>query len=311
MSKQSMLVLLAVTLFSSLAQAGDHYASEETSVGSSHFIQNVMLGGDFGANGKSEAPFDWSVGYTYERASTPNPGGSEIVDNTSDFTGDFGWMSEEGWGISGFLDFSNTPSENLKTTGGGLTGTYKWKYGASDLDFHPYLTFNLNLASTTYKLSYDLTSPFRRVQNKGTRVGNIDMKETMIGPEFIWRPSEQWKFMANTSFYHYDRDVNQFESNLDSPAALRLGISGFSDTVGGLPRISYTLGANWYFHPDWDLSARQNISIAATDGSTSGTSKLTLNYSIDSDWKAHLGAEIYTSTVVSDTLVIAGIEYNF
>src|SRR5262249_24105460 len=126
MSHKPVLVFLAVIFFSSLAYAGDHYVSEQTSVGSSHFIQNVQFHGDFGANGASEAPFDWGVGYTYERSSTPNPGGSEIVDYTNDFIGDFGWTSESGWGVNGFLNFSSTPAENLRTSGGGVTGSYKW-----------------------------------------------------------------------------------------------------------------------------------------------------------------------------------------
>jgi hypothetical protein len=311
MSHKPAFVFLALTLFASFAYAGDHSVSEETSVGSSHFIQNVNFGGDFGANGASSAPFDWGVTYTYEKSSTPNPGGSDIVDSTSDFTGDFGWTSESGWGVSGFADVSNTPAENLKTTGGGITGSYKWSYGSGELDFHPYLISKINVASTTYKLSTDATTSFRKVQNHGVRTGEIDMKQTMIGPEFVWRPWEQWKFLAGANFYHYDRDVNQFENNLDSAAALRLGVSGFSDTVGGLPRISYILGVFWFFHPDWALNAKQDISVAASDGGTSGTSKLTLDYTINSDWRAHLGAEIFTSTIVSDTLVIAGLEYNF
>jgi hypothetical protein len=311
MSRKLMLVSASIFIFGFFAHAGDHNASEETSVGSTHFIQNVAVGGDFGANGESAAPFDWSFGYTYEKSVTPNPGGADITDTTNDFTGDFGWTSETGWGVSGFIDVSNTPAENLKTSGGGVTGSYKWTYGKGELEFHPYLTTKLNLESTTYKVSYDLNSPFRRVQNKGARVGDIAMKQTMIGPEFAWRPWEQWKFLAGASFYHYNRDVSQFESQLDSPAALRLGISGFSDTVGGLPRLSYMLGVHWYFHPDWDLSVRQDIAVAAADGSTSGTSKLTLEYAISTDWRAHVGAEVFTSTIESDTLVIAGIEYDF
>ncbi len=284
--------------------------SEETSAGSSIFQQNVMGEGELGGTENQDPPWNWGLSYTFEQSVTPNPGGDPIIDNSNDVTGTMGWNGDSGWGASVTLEYSNTPAESLVDRGGSFSGSYQWSYAKPQNpdDFSPYLTFKINLGTTNYLESYN--GSVRRKKKTVLVSGTSELRSQVAGPELIWRPVEKWKFDAGTDFYGYNRDVATFQNQLDSPAALQRGMNGFSDTVGGLPKVTYNAIVTWYFVTDWKAALSESFSIIAVDGSTSTTTKATVENRINHHWRAHVGVEYLDSNTLIDTLAIAGFEYD-
>lgn len=307
--KKFAIALIAILSLASPARAIN--ISEETKIGSSFFEQNVGVDGEFGAEDeKSDPPWDWNIGYTYEQTITANAPSPDIIDHTNDFTAGLGWTGEIGFGVNGAFDVSDTPTENLSTKGGTLTASYKWVYEKNE-KFSPYLKFKLNAGKTTYTEKYTGVAATRRIGITRPISGEESITGTFFGPELEWKPVSEWKFKAAYSPYHYDKDVLKFQNLLDSPAALRRGMSNFSSTLGGLPKSTFTLGATWYFLEDWNLSGSYSISKNAADNGTSTTVDGKIEFHFAEQWTAHAGVESQASGTINDVSSLFGLEFEF
>jgi hypothetical protein len=288
--------------------------SAESDFGSQLSVQTIEGFGDFGGDKSKDqdAPFSWNLNYSYTRSVTSNPDGSPIVDLTSDYAGGFAWQDEKsGWGTSANIEYSNTPAEQLVARGGNFSLLYSWQYQGRPVnedDFSPYLNFKLSAGSTNYLEFFN--GVVQRKKGKTTPVSGTDeLRQSMLGLNLTWKPVSKWKFKAGASHYGYNRDVVQFENNLDSPAALQRGMSGFSDTVGGLPRVTYSAAITWAFVEHWHADFSEAFSIAAADASASTSTRGTLDYRFAQDWKATVGCDWEKSNVLTAVLAIVGIEW--
>lgn len=306
-----MKTLVAVLLLVWATSAFAVDANEETDWGSAMFVQSITVNGEFGGSKQRDPPWGWNLNYSYDRSQTPNEGGPEIVDDTNNWSGGFDWTGDQGLMIGAVLNYSRTPAENLVARGGTVNVAFKWKYGdtGDKEDFRPSLTFKVNLGTTNYLESFN-GSISRKVKKKiVTRPtsGTDEIRQNTMEPAVTWRPVEDWKFDAGIEADTYNRDVETFENNLDTPAALSTGQAGFSGTVGGLPRVTYNFGVAWEFLDDWRVAFTESWAILAADGTNSTTTKLTFDYQFAKAWKVTGGAEYLESETLVDTVGILGL----
>lgn len=284
---------------------------EETDWGSTIFEQSVTAGAEFGGSNIRDAPWDVNASYAYSHMVTPNPGSDPIVDDSDDWSGGLGWTGDQGLSVVVNLNYDITPAESLVARGGTATLSYKWKYEGQPKDedaYSPSLTFKVDLGTSNYLETFTGMEP-RKKKGAAPRPvsGTEEIRQTTIQPALTWRPHEDWKIDAGIEADIYNRDVAQFENNLDSNAAVNLGASGFSSTIGGLPRVTYNFSVAWYFSDDWRVVASEAWAVLAADGTNSTTTKLTLDYSFAKIWRVTAGAEYLFSETLTDTAGIVGL----
>ena len=324
----------AVILFiSALLLAGPAFAlglSEETSVGSIIFEQTASVDGEFGGTKEHDPDWDWNLDYAFERSTTPSDNAPSVIDNTSTYSGGLGWDSQVGFNVDGSLTYSSTPEENLVSRGGTVSASYRWDYAkgapvttnsdtlntdskqAAGAAFPPTLTTRISGSSTTYTEAFSGTTVARR---KGAAVkpvtGSSDIKQTSGSLAMIWRPSRRFRLALTYAHYSYDKDVAQFENNLDSPTGLQRGVSGFADTVGGLPDQSYQAKISYGLTEKLKLIISEQFATLAVDKSPSQTQLGELELSLGESWKITAGAEALRSSTLTDTLAILGLAVDF
>lgn len=287
---------------------------EETDWGSQLFMQVFTVEGDFDGNKDKDAEWTWNLNYNYERSVTPQPDASDIVDDTDDFIAGFAWNGETGWGVSGNLEYSTTPQEDLVSRGGNFSLSYRWKYNgesvSDDSGFSPYLDFRLSAGTTNYLQSFSGSIP--RLKNHTTRPvsGTAEIRQNMTGLTLGWKPVEDWKFKLGYEYNNYNRNVGQFEDNLDSSLALQAGMGGFSSTVGGLARVTYIADVAWQFAEFWKTDLNEAYAILAADESTSTTTKGIVEYHFAQRWRATAGVEYVNSEILKDVLGVVGLEWD-
>ncbi|MGZ3722458.1 MAG: hypothetical protein ACXVA9_05990 [Bdellovibrionales bacterium] len=140
--------------------------------------------------------------------------------------------------------------------------------------------------------------------------GTAEIRQSLFGVDLNWRPVHDWRIALGFDHYSYNRDVAKFESSLDSPAGLQRGVSGFSNTVGGLPRVTYSAKIAWYFARDWKNTLSELYSIAAADSSVSTTVKDVFDYKLNEQWRITAGAKDEHSSTLNDFLGIVGLEWD-
>lgn len=309
--KNTALAILLIG-YTGLAQAVD--LSETTTAGSSLLTQSIGADGEAGGDKDKDidAPWTWNVEYDYTRSKSSNPGGGDIIDNTNDYSMGGAWKGISGFGLDLALQYSNTPSENLVSRGGTLTPSYRWEYRpppADADDFSPYFEAKLDTGSTNYLESF--TGSVQRRKNVVRPVsGTAELRQSLFGIDLSWRPVHDWRFGLSADHYGYNRDVVQFQNALDSPAALARGVNGFSNTVGGLPRLTYGATITWYFAPHWKNTLVELYSVAAADASISTISKDSFEYHLGEQWRITAGAKWEKSSTLSDVLGILGLEWD-
>jgi hypothetical protein len=261
-----------------------------------------------GGSDDKDPPFSWDLTFEYEKTITPNDGGPDIVDTTYDYSGTLGFLSANHWGLNATMEYSNTPDEQLVARGGRVSLSYRYDYGPLDQQYLTYTNFKLIAGDTNYLEAFNGQEPKGKNSKKTKPVsGTAELRQTQLGIDLTWKATKRWKFDAEFDHYSYNRDVGAFEDQLNSPLALQMGEAGFNNTVGGLPRVTYTAGVFWEFSDGWRLNATEQYSLLAVDESVSTVSKLTVSDQINRSWKVTVGAEYLQSEVLTDTLAILGV----
>jgi hypothetical protein len=281
--------------------------SEETDWGSAEFSQSVSGDGPLGTD--EDAPFSWNVDYNYQKLNLANPGGVPIIDNTNTFSGALNWDQITGWGTSMNADYSGTPAEDLSSRGMGFSLAYKFQYGPPQKeDFVAFLNSRLSLEATDYLETF--TGSVARKKGVARPVaGTAELRQIMVNLEESWAPRPTWRFKLGWQGYGYNRNVAQFESALDTPAALARGVGAFSNTVGGLPLWSAMTRVAWKFSENWRFKLDETFAIIAADHSKSSTTKAVFEVSLSEQWQATLGAMYETSDTFTDWLGVVGISW--
>lgn len=290
--------------------------SEESQYKSTLFSQSINADGEAGGDVDKDVdpPWTFNAGFNSTRAVSDNPGGAPIVDITKEFSLGGGWRDRVGPGVDLQLISANTPQEQLVTRGGTLSPSYRWEYGGGhkggedSSSFKPYFEIKVNFADTNYLESFSGSVRNKKILRPVS--GTAELLQGMYGVKLTWKPAHDWRFSLETDHYSYNRDVTQFQNQLDSPAALLRGISGFSSTVGGLPRTNSTASIAWGFADNWKDTLTMTGEIAALDGSLTTLTKDTFEYKISGQWRTTFGAEWEKGGGVNDAIGILGFEWD-
>lgn len=289
--------------------------TEETAYGSLIFIQTLNGGGDFGKHDENGgAPWSWNLGGTYQKTKTDNPGGAPIVDDTYSFNGSVNWYGDSGWGTGTTVDYSQTPAERLASRGINFSLSYLWMPSTTgdddNDDFQPSLELKLTGGATNYLEAFNGQVPRRKLAPRPVS-GTAELRQFLAEVGTIWQPLEKWNFEFDALGYFYNRDVVAFENQLDSPASIARGMSDFSDTIGGLPKVGFIADVSWRFREAWTLEFYENFSILAADSSASTITKPTIQWQFSRGWRLLVGVEWDRSNVITDLLAVAGLGWKF
>lgn len=286
--------------------------SEETTSGVNLLAQSLSVEGDVGGDEAKEVepPWSWNADYTYTRSVSTASDGSPLIDSTSDYSLGGGWKGKSGLELDIALQQSDTPAEKLTSHGGTFEPGMIFEYGPKDADdFQAFWELKLNSGSTNYLESFSGT--VRGVKKASRPVsGTAELRQSLLGLKLSWKPVWAWKYSIGADHYGYNRDVVQFQHQLDSPTALRRGVSGFSNTVGGLPRVIYSASVAWAFLDHWKTTLSESLSLAAVDGSASTITKDVVEFKFTTLWRLTAGLEWEKSNSANIGVGIFGLEWD-
>ena len=131
------MIAFVFSILAAVAAQGAH-VSEETQIGSSTQIQAITADGEFNERSEALDPlahlWNWNAGYTHSRSSSQHStlsGQSTVIDDTEEWTGGFGFLSDGNFGTDLTLLWSSTPAEALTSDGGEVTFSYKFVFNGS------------------------------------------------------------------------------------------------------------------------------------------------------------------------------------
>jgi hypothetical protein len=264
--------------------------------------------GDFGGSKDQDSPYYWSLTYGIEKSILANSGAPDIVDQTYDYGAAIGWMGDSDWGLNLSLDYSNTPSEQLVARGAKLAALYRYEYGPILQGYSTYWSFRLIGGATNFVGSFNGQEPRKNSKKTKPVSGITELRQTQMGVDIGWKFSRTLKVDFEVDHFNYNRDVGAFENQLDSPLGLQMGQNGFTSTVGGLARVTYSPSLFWDFKASWRLTLTEQYSLLAADDSVSTATRLTISKQINNTWKVTLGANHLSSEIMTDTLALLGID---
>ena len=280
-------------------------ASEETQLSSSQFQQNASVFGDFGRGATADDhPFSVGVLASYLKTTTDS-----IVDETSSYALNFGWMGQKA-NADAKLSYANTPAEDLKVTGGQIGFGYKWTYGDEQVSkVYPSIAMRLIGQESSYVASYSGQVARKKASTRSV-AGTSELRQRMLGANLKWRWSKNWRANVEYDVYAYNRDVATFQSTLDSARAVESGLAGFGTVVGGVPASTASIGLNWDFVTDWTFSATSSQSRLVVDNSISRISRVGVSWQFTDAFQASAGWIAQRSDTASDNLAFLGLDYS-
>ena len=134
------------------------------------------------------------------------------------------------------------------------------------------------------------------------------IQQKSVKLEAVTRPLAWISVQVSYEKYSYDKDLATFESRLNSPRAIALGISGFSDTLGGFPdheissRVTFYTPEPW--DSSWELALSGSLTRAKLDQSISQGWTGVLSHDLGEHWQIGLGAEYDLSASQKQTLAL-------
>jgi hypothetical protein len=231
-----------------------------------------------------------------------------VTDHTNDYSGTMDFSGASGFGAGASLEYAWTQEELLTNRGGTVNGSYTWEYGKSEV-FTTFLKFKVAGGVTNYIETFNGQIPRTILSAPRPLTGSAELRQTMIRPDLTWAPWRNWRFNAGYEIYAYNHNVKKFVTVLDSIAFMRLGIGGFSNSIGGLPRFAYSGYATYAFAENWKFKLSETFAIIDADDTSSTALRGTLERKLGSEWRATLGAEWDNSSTGPSYLAIAGLEW--
>ena len=323
-------ILFAALLFAA-PQAHATSLESDTTLATETSTEAVSGDGNFGA----ESPWIWNLGGSYTKTTTPATTTSpQIIDKTTGLTTGFGWEQDFMAGLG--IAYSATPDERLDQFGPNIYVGYNFKLGSSpqkpvkktqpekslvdqeddELDasekkeFVPSLSVRVPLGQMRFRIQpLPVTATKRRALAPAPIAAEIIQKSG--GLELGYDALVWLSLRASYVKYKYDRDVNKFVANLDSPRAVRAGISGFGSTVSGLPLDLFSFGVGLTPLDNWSFDFDDAITTQATDRSKSRAVKLMATRELGESWKVGLGLENEHSVSLNENLLLIKVVYDF
>jgi hypothetical protein len=309
--------------------------SSETEASSSTFSESLSGSGPLGGN---DSVWDWDLDLNHTKTTdTSVQGSSPIVDETSEVDAGLAWDGPNGWSADGALSGSTTPQENLKTMGVSLGLSCRVPYGQTkkvdhpvmekpapseevdsndeDEDYAPSLTLRATVETKNFNQTFGATRIIRRADGRTvTRAANGSqaLNQKAAGLSVKWAPAEKWRFKVASEVFSYDRDVASFMSLLESPLATQRGFGSLTNTVGGLPNVSYSAAIDTDLTEKFGLELKETYSIISEDLSSSYSTRIVLGVDLSDLWKASMGVNVTQSNVTGrETAGIIGVEASF
>jgi hypothetical protein len=303
------ILCIAMAILTQSAQATDVTLGSSTSKGPNTFIEDVSGNGSFGP----EEIWNWSLDYTYTSVKDPSTlttAGVPVVEATKDFRGGMGW-ADDGWSLTGNLEYAVTPDEDLSNTGLLVNLSKRTNIGERGPNgFQPWWSGKLSVSGNDYRQVFNGSVNVTKKKVKPITGENL-LNQRMLKGELKFRLLKPLSFKVSASSYSYNRSVADFDSYLNSSSASQRGMASLGGTVGGLPASQAAVGATWYFLEDWDLTADYSRSILAADRSISTVTRLQLEYDCGDNWHFAAGEEHDIAESDDEWLTLATIEYTF
>ncbi len=326
-----MFALSVVSLLGTCALANE--LESETSAGAASQSEALTY------SSKDVDPLSWNLGYTFTHLKDADAAGGSISDTTNQLAGGVEWEKEWLAGIG--LSASTTPQEHLTSVGPNFELGYTWKLGApsgkatpelrrkdaeavdantheleesaaaADEPFRPSFGIKSSAAILNFKESFSGTTIARAGRAAKPTSGTAQILQTGWTWELDVNPLEWLASKATFTHYFYNRSVTNFLALLDSPRAVSLGASGFSNTVNGFQTNQGLLEFMIYPAELWELDLIGNLSKSASDGNTTQGIELTVARQWGEHWKTGVGYEYDNGDGTVQSLGVAQLTYLF
>ena len=324
----------AATNSSSESISGDGHLKGETKKGESE---------------PEDSPWNWNLGGSYSLTKVPaSATAPQIIDKTTGVTLGVGW--DQDLMIGAGLAYSATPDERLSNVGPSLYVGYTFKFpgrvssgnGVGSLakkaiikktqpeksavdqedeelnaneEFVPSISLKVPLATLKYTIQPTPVTASPTTRRKPLAPppppAGAEITHKSAGLELSYNALAWLSFRVSFVKYTYDHDVNKFVANLDSPRAVRAGVSGLGSTVSGLPLNVFAFGVGLTPLEHWSLDFDDSITTQATDRSKSRALKLMLERDLGEAWKIGLGIENEHSLSLNENLVLVKVVFDF
>lgn len=194
-------------------------------------------------------------------------------------------------------------SNNKKKTNKKADGLEGEDSGESNSDFKPTMkpsfsfgsnNMNVNVATKKAKAKLNLTQSYYK-----------------IGA--IYNPFESWSFNLYYKKYTYNKDVNTFLSQLDSPILTRLGTGNAANGFGTFYDSVSSASVTYTLIEDVDLEFNYSFSRDSTSSTTYTDNGISIDWTISKNWE--ISAEYSQSSSSSSTdksdYYQSSLSYNF
>lgn len=281
------------------------FATLDARAGSDVSSENLSTGGDFG-DYEGDEPRDtwnWSAGLGHNR--TVQDG---VADDSVNGRAGVGWTSASQWSLYGQGQYGKIQAEDL--TQAGLNGTLAYELDGGRHHPDSWVRLGVTLGTTTYAQAYSGTKKVNRKRTVATH-GEVDLNQKSISVDLSGAWWAAFSLDVSASAYSYGQNLNVLYDQISTPAALRRGLGGVGNTVGGFPRASISFGGTWYVARDWRLVATQTFSNLAIGGENSRSTEVLLGYNLTRRTRLSLGVERDLSQSLNATLGVVTLRHRF
>jgi len=312
--------------------------SSETSRGSFILEEDLNIDGDFEPKvpeedekkvklKKSKKEEDvktkwvWSIEYSYTQTSSYQTGATLnssilIVDEASDLNLSTGADKEDDFAYGLGIDYSETPEESLKDFGPNIYLSETYKLGkaktspAEEDEFTRTIAFKLTLQDLSYVQTFFGTVGLTQTSKSRPVIGSSTINQFAPELEATLGLLDSLTLKATYTYYMYDRDVNQFLNNLNSPRSVSTGAAGFASAISGFPSSEVEIDINWFPFDDWEFDEEATDTITETDGSHGYTFKEVALATVFTSWKFGLSYEYEQSETLNDHVYSAILKWS-
>lgn len=254
--------------------------------------------------------YDGSVSLGSSRSQSTDSTNTEYTSTTNNLSFDSQWKTDSKYYFGFDLGYSQQKENNITSFEPALKVSKKIYYGKkkkideSDTEeftpsYRPSFAFGSNSISTS-------------VATKKKAV-KLSLVQNWYKLGISVNPWENWSYKLNFKKYTYNKDVNSFLSQLDSPIFSALGYSQLSSGFGTFYDSSLSLGVTYTINDNYDISYDYTESVDVTSSTKYTDHEIFLDWMINDAWSTSFGisqGKSSGSNEVTNSFVLS-LSYNF
>lgn len=253
-----------------------------------------------------ETNWAWMFGYSYQESLSTDPSTKiNLVDVSHTMRGGVRYRVPQAMDIGYTLSYGLTPAESLNV----LSHEIRAGYTVSG-KHRAWVRYGVTAGFGDFREIY-ATPPAKTARTKFPTSHVTSISQFKVGPSISSKVRSWLRLSATSSFYFYNQDVPRFVSNLDTPQATRVGLSGFSSTVFGLPLNSSSADISLYLPRDFDVTTGGVYTVNAADQSIQWSEHLEISKAFNEAFTLSLGYERDDAPTYFDNVARLSVELSF